>query len=818
MSSHQPQWRLDLGIFFASFSILLVELLLTRIFSVTMFHHFSFLAVSLAMMGLGASGLAVTLGNDRLSADRVAQVGATAAITFAVTTVLVVEIAFRVPIRLVSTTQNWMNAALVFGLAAVPFAAGGLIVALILTHHTDRVNRLYSLDLLGAALACLVFIPATIVLGAPSAVLAAAAGAALTGVVLAGSEAPNLRRASWVTAAVLIGLTVLNTQTDFYDVRVAKGRPRPPALASEWNSFSRVEVMGTEQDLTAKRPPLSWGYSSELDPPDVSEVHLQYDADALTQITGFEGDLNSVWYLGYDVTSAPYQIRRNREVLVIGAGGGRDILTALSLGSGPVTGVEVNPLTIDLMKGQFAEFNGGIYAGYPGIEIVQDDGRNFVRRTDKRFQLIQASLVDTWAASSAGAYSLVENSLYTVEAFQDYLHSLTPDGMVSFSRWYANPPVEVLRVVVLATEALRREGIERPARHIAVVRTRQELTRVPSLATILMKRSPFTDEELTNLFDWAGEMRFTVALSPTAEGGVLGEPAFVELLGPEANQLAQTRPYDLSVVTDERPFFFDRVPLLAWLRNRLGLPAPASGEGELTVGGQTLLASLVVTVIFTLLLVLGPLTMSSKGAEASPERFRTPRSLTWIAYFLGLGLGYIMVEIVALQRLSMYLPNPAYALSVVLFTMLSASGLGSLVAGRHWKNAGLPVILIAVCVALAGYYFILPWVVSTTLGAPTWQRVLLSAATTAPVAFVMGMPFPAGLRLVGQESAHMAAWGWAVNAGASVSGSVIVVLFSMSYGFSAALLLAIGAYALALVSAAWLSREGDMGGGLGVPA
>ncbi len=806
MSERQPTWRLDLGIFLASFSILLVELLLTRIFSVTMFHHFSFLAVSLAMMGLGASGLAVTLGSERLSADRVAQVGAAAAITFAVTTVVVVEIAFRVPIRLVSSAQNWMNAALVFGLGAVPFAAGGLIVALILTHHTDRANRLYSLDLLGAALACLVFIPATIALGAPGAVLAAAAAAALTGVVLAGQQAPNLRRASWITVAIMIGLAAVNTQTGFYDVRVAKGRPRLPTLASEWNSFSRVEVMGTEQDLTAPRAPLSWGYSSELDPPVVREVHLQYDADALTQITGFDGNLDSMWYLGYDVTAAPYQMRRNREVLVIGAGGGRDILTALSLGSGPVTGVEVNPLTIDLMQGRFAEFTGGIYTGYPGIEIVHDDGRNFVRRTDKRFQLIQASLVDTWAASSAGAYALAENSLYTVEAFQDYLRRLTPDGMVSFSRWYASPPVEVMRVVVLAAGALRREGIEDPTRHIAVVRTRRELTSVPSLATILMKRSPFTDEELANLFEWASEMRFAVAYAPTPEGGVLGEPDLVELVGSGADRLALTRPYDLSIVTDERPFFFDRVPLLAWLRNRLGLPAPAAGGGPLTVGGQTLLASLVVTAVFTLFLVIAPLVMGSKQATASRSRFRTRRSLTWATYFLGLGLGYIMVEIVALQRFSLYLPNPTYALSVVLFTMLSASGLGSLVAGKHAKNLSLPAILVLVCAALGAYYVALPLIVSGTLGAPTWQRVLLSAATTAPVAFVMGMPFPAGLRLVGQESADLAAWAWAVNAGASVSGSVVVVLFSMSYGFSVALALGIAAYVLALISAGMLSR------------
>jgi spermidine synthase len=530
------------------------------------------------------------------------------------------------------------------------------------------------------------------------------------------------------------------------------------------------------------------------------EVFLRYDADALTQITGFDGDLESLAYLGYDVTSAPYHMRRFERVMVLGAGGGRDVLTALALGSGGITGVEVNPLTISLMRGRFAEFTGGLYTNHPEVEVVRDDGRNFVRRAGERYELIQASLVDTWAASAAGAYALVDNNLYTAEAFREYLGRLTDDGVMAFSRWYHHPPVEVMRLLVLAQDALRSEVGGNVARHLFVVRTQPTNLRIPSLATVLIGRSPLGEPELERLRQWARAMGFAVSYDP---GRVTEEsdPLLAQVLSPDAALLIESAPFDLSLVTDDRPFFFDRVPLVPWALHRLGLPARSAGQGRLTIGGQTLLASLIVALAATLALVLLPLVPRLRGRAGPISALPSGRATWWIVFFLGIGLGYITVEIVAIHRLNLYFGNPTYALAVVLATLLAGSGVGSLVGGRWLKHWSPAVTALWVLGALVVYHLGFPPAMNATLGGSAAAKIAASVATIAPVAFLMGMPFPCGLRAGGGISSRMGSWSWAVNAAASVFGSVCAVLVSMTAGFGVTMLVGIGAYALALLAA-----------------
>jgi spermidine synthase len=806
--------RLDLGIGLVSFAVLLVELLLTRIFSVTMFYHLSFMVVSLAMLGLAASGLLVSLWPSGFRRERLPWQVATGALALAVTAVAAVGVAFRVPVSLELSAANWLRVALIYGLCAVPFAAGGLVVALILTHHSGEANRLYGFDLAGAALGGLVFIPATGWLGAPTAVLVATAVAAAAGAVLAGRDAPWLRGLAVVVATGLVLAAAANLRSPFYDVRVTKGARQPKMLALRWNAFSRVEVIGRPEDLWTPRRPFSAGFSTALDPEfRVPEVWLRYDADAATQITRFDGDPGRLVHLRYDVTSAPYHMRRFENVLVIGPGGGRDILTALSLGSGPVTGVEVNPLTLELMRGRFRKFTGGLYDGFPGVRVIHEEGRSFLRRATNRYDLIQASLVDTWAASAAGAYALTENSLYTVEAFEDYLSRLTPDGAVALSRWFAEPPVESLRVVVLAVEALRRHGVPEPGAHVFVVQTNRAETRQPALGTILVKRAPFTDGELARLRTWAAAMRFLVRYAPddARRGAPRGE--FHALVGPDAARFIASYPYDISPVSDERPFFFNRVPLLPWLARRLGLGPPRGTREILTLGGQTLLVSLTVTATCTLLLLLVPLVAAAwrRGEGRGPAAVGVGRrrAFLWAVYFAGVGLGYIMVEIVLIQRFTFFLGYPVYALVAVLFTMLLASGLGSALAGRWTGPRPLPRALLGLCAALVACGVVLPRLLDATLGLSTPLRLSVAVGIVAPLGLLMGVPFATGLRRVGGEAKGLVPWAWAVNGGASVFGSTLAVLVSMTYGFTASFLTGAGAYVVALGTVAWLTRTTD---------
>lgn len=788
--------RYDAGIFLVSLVILLYELLLTRIFSVTMFYHFSFLAVSLAMMGLGLSGLLVHLFPLHFRKDNISKASILFSAVFAVSGVAAVGAAFLIPVEMATTAENWRNVLIILLLCLVPLTAGGVIIAHLLARNAERANRLYCFDLVGAGFGCLAFVPMTNWFGAPSAVLFTSALAAFAGVILGVGRVPGRSILSAVLTVILVAAGVANLSRDFFDVRYVKGRRQEPTLVVRWNSFSRVEVKGTPQDMHSFRRPLSWGFSTTLQFNEARELYLKYDAEALTQIVGFRGDLEKVRYLLYDVTAAPYVARGYDDVLIIGAGGGRDVLTALTAKASQITAVEINPLIIDLMRSKFRDFTGGLYTDYANVRVVHADGRNHVRSAESNYDLIQASLVDTWAASAAGAYSLVENSLYTVDAFKDYFDRLAPNGVLSFSRWYGLTRAEVLRLIAIAKEALRERGITDAGDHFYIVRTRSELTGVPSLATILIKSSAFTARETERLNRWADQMRFAVSYSPAGDGDRGNDPLISEIIrGQDTVGRAASVEFDLSPVDDDRPFFFDRVPLLAWIAHRLGLPAPSYGAGELTMGGQTLLIALASTLFFTLILLLVPLAgLRKRGAMESGEGLRLRRALTWVTYFGFLGFGFIVVEIVLIQRFNLYLGNPVYSLSVVLFTILVSGGIGSFIAGR-WQDARhLLFIVLAAGILLLLYHLSLPEIIERTLGLPVQTRVFVAAFTLAPLACVMGMPFPTGLRLVARESTGLVSWAWAINGGTSVFGSVCVVLISMSFGFRVSFLVGFGAY------------------------
>lgn len=809
---HLRLTRIDIGIFLISLTVLFIELMLTRIFSVTLHYHLSFMAVSLAMLGLGASGLIVNLWPARFGPSALSTQLSWGTMLFAVATVFAVGVAFYVSVSMEPTRGNLLRLGLIYGLCVIPFLAGGLMVALILTHHAEQANRLYFFDLLGAAVGCLVFIPATNWFGAPTAVLVGAAIAAAAGVILAETGPVWLRRLAIALTCCLLVAAVGNTKWNFYDVRVTKSYWQPPMLALKWNSFSRVEVQGTPDDLLTPRVPRSSGFSTRLDPEfRIPEVMLLYDADALTQITGFDGDVRRLQHLRYDVASAAYQMRQYRNVLVIGSGGGRDILTALHMGSGPVTGVEVNPLTIQLIRQQFREFTGGLYSDFPGVRVINDEARSFLQHTLTKYDLIQASLIDTWAASAAGVHALTENSLYTVEAFSDYLNHLTPDGVISFSRWYLDPPVESLRVVTLAIEALRRQGVSNAASYVFVVRTNNGDLQSPSMSTILIKRAPFTARELANLRAWSSEMDFIISYAPDDANQGTARNEFHQLVSPQSAQFITQFPYDISAVYDDRPFFFNRVPVVPWIAHRLGLASLRLGEGNLTLGGQTLLFLLVLTAACTLLLLLLPLIavrrrLDQRSGASTLGTIRRPRAILWAVYFASLGLGFIMVEVVLIQRFSLFLGYPVYSLSVVLFTILASSGIGSLLAGRWSLPQTLLRVLGMLCATLMLYALALPWVLSATLGSTTALRIIIAIAVIAPLGLLMGMPFPTGLRHAGRETKGLVSWAWAVNGGASVFGSTLAILISMTYGFTSTVLVGAGAYAVALGGTVLLSR------------
>jgi len=808
--------RFDCGIFLMSFAVLLVELLLTRIFSVTLYYHLSFMVVSLAMLGFGASGLLINLLQNRFTGIKVEAVLCFSAMLFAASTVIAVGVGFRLPVSLTLTTVNLLHFGLIYLSCVVPFLTGGLVVAVILKHRVEQANRLYFFDLLGAALACMLFIPLTNWLGAPTLVLVGAGVAAFAAVVFSWRYRPRMSLTAMLLSGLLFLAAIANQFWNFYEIRVIKGLQQPPTLALKWNSFSRVEVVSstTTRDFLEPHRPEARGLSGKLDPAfQIAEVYLRYDANAATQITRFDGDLSRLRHLRYDVTAAPYLMRHYGNVLVLGAGGGRDILTALQMGSGPVTAVEINPLTIELMRGQFKDFTGGLYDNYPGVRVVHDDGRSFLRHQSEPYDLIQASLVDTWAASSAGAYALTESNLYTVEAFTDYLRHLSPDGVIAFSRWFFKPPAETLRVVTLAVEALKLQNVSEPSQHILIVRTHDLGDGGGVLCTVLIKRSPFTEDELAMLRAWATEMDFVITYAPDDLKRGVAPNEFHELLGSRYAQFVADYPCDISAVYDDRPFFFDRVPVAAWLAQRLGLATSPTGNGAMTLGGQALLASLMLSALCTIALMLWPLLRLKtwrKQGQGSQSRTRFIRqrstSVLWTLYFSCLGFGFITIELVLLQRFNLFLGYPVYSLSVVLFTMLLASGVGSLIAGRWNASSTLMRVFPLLCAVLFLYAVALRPLINLTLGMATVSKILLAAVLIAPLGLLMGIPFPTALRTIGRNGDDFVAWAWAANGVASVFGSSVSMTISMTYGFTYSFWMGAATYLLALLVAVSLNH------------
>ena len=410
------------GIASVSAALLMTELALTRIFSVTMYYHFAFLAISIALFGLSASGVFVYVMRQRLAGVATRELLATGALAHALATLVALACLVRIRVGLNYTPGNLLLMLAIYTLAALPFFAGGAVVSLAFARLSERVNVVYAADLLGAALGCLILIPLLNSLGAPGVVIVAAVLAAVAAVLF---TPPASRRRMVLAAAIVCAAPVTAQVAGLapFEVVDTKGHQGDRVLFSKWNSFSRVAVYDRSHG--------DWSLSPRFTGSRAESLFMDIDSAASTPILRGTGNVADAAYLRYELTALAYHLVERPggfNALVIGPGGGRDLVSALVFGATQVDGVEINPIIArDVMLGRFRDYSGGIYA-HPRVRTHIDDGRSMVRRSRERYDVIQASLVDTWAATAAGAYTLTENSLYTSEAFGEYLDHLTDAG------------------------------------------------------------------------------------------------------------------------------------------------------------------------------------------------------------------------------------------------------------------------------------------------------------------------------------------------------------------------------------------------------
>ncbi len=746
---------------------MILELSLTRIFSVVFYYHLAFLAISIALFGLGAGGVFSYVVSARPGSLYV-KLGA-----LALADSLCVVGSLWFILSRPANPGNFTLAAVYFA-SALPFFLAGTVVSIAISEAIDRVDHAYFFDLAGAAAGCLLLVPFLELFGGPNTLIAAGVLFAISSAIWFNQAGAFRRRAMAVLVSLLlVGLMVVNGRTGrVLDIHVAKGQALPDEKFVAWNGISRIGVSQT-----------GGGWS------------IVIDADAATGISPYDWDHLSDQdraQLLHQGPGFPYAMRPGAKALVIGPGGGYDVARALASGSHDITAVEINPIIAnDVMRDKFARESHYIYS-HPGVQLHIEDGRSFVRRSDQKYQMLQATLVDTWASTAAGAFALSENNLYTTDAFTDYLEHLTDDGLLAFTRWGFEPPRESLRLLSLAMAALPRVGESDPARHVMVVR--EDTAKIKgwgALDTVLISRKPFTQADVDHA-------RTLIATGHLDEVYLPGDPpsnAFGQLLlAPDPQTFWRDYPFDVSPVSDDRPFFFYTVqPRDLW--NYLTTANRASADFKVNRAVPLLFGLMAVSISATALILLLPRLLLGT---------RLPKQkgvISFLWYFICLGAGYILIQVALIQKFVLLLGHPTYALVVIVFSMLVASGAGSYFSRRIIadEDGRLMRVLWAIALFVIALAFGARPLSQAAAAWPLPAKMLITVLAIAPAAFLMGMPFPTGLRRLEERHPPSIRWAWSLNAAASVLGSAGAIFLAIYIGLRATLLVGGLLYVCALI-------------------
>ncbi len=790
------------GLFMVTLATLMYEILLTRIFSVTMWYHYAFMAVSIALFGMTVGAMLVYLFPGAFPRDRSKYYLGLSSLLFAVSILPSFLTHLSIPFVMQRSITALYSIGLTYAVISVPFVFSGMCVSLALTRFAGQVSKLYAADLAGAAIGCILLIYALKITDGPTAVIVVAFLASVGAVFfVAGENFGKLKRVALICSLFFAAVAALHTvlvvkQSPLLRLMWVKGALEDRPLYEKWNSFSRVRVYG---DPTRPEKPFGWGISSTF-PADrrVKQLYLTIDAGAGTILTGFDGNLKELDYLKYDVTNVAYYLKRDAKVLVVGTGGGRDILSALVFGEASVLGVEINENIIDAVNRTYGDFTGHLDRS-PKITFVPDEARSYVARSRDKFDIVQISLIDTWAATTAGAFVLTENSLYTVEAWKLFLDHLTSNGVLTVSRWYSRDrPGEVYRLTSLASTALEQLGVESPRKHIVIVRQLQrgDSSDTPDgVGTILVSKEPFSDHDLDTLEAVTSKMRFDLVLGPRSSL----DPTFVTIAsGKDLDAFAASFPINIAAPTDDSPFFFHMLRLRDMFHRELWERGANNNMKAVFVLGVLL----IIVLVLTSLCIVVPLLVRT-------EKALLKGALPLTMFFSSIGLGFMLVEISQMQRLIVFLGHPTYGLSVVLFALLSSSGLGSYSTQKisnPASRAPAVVRLVLLIGVLVIFGILTPYAISAFRGSTTLLRILVAVIVLVPLGLFMGMAFPIGMRTASAKAASLTPWFWGINGATSVCASVLAVAIALSSSISTSFWVGVACYAVAFIAFVWASR------------
>jgi hypothetical protein len=755
------------GIFLIALSGLVLEVSITRIFSAAIWYHFAFVAVSVALVGLGASGLVVQYHVKKLKskwAENLTILSAWGITIFIPITLFVMHV----------LASQVMYLPLFMILFSVPFFLVGIIISAAFNAFASVAGRLYAADLIGASAGALLVVLFLVLTGGEGATLIVGLIAAI-GATIFSRIAKNTKKivVSLLFVAFAMSLIFLNYATQIFAIPTdptaqkdlpiyLREHPGSKIVKTEWNSFSRIDVVegGTGgEGLVAK---------------------VFIDGGAGTNIISWDGKTESRQELSNWMQYLPFKMMQEPKVLVIGSGGGRDVVASLVSGSKDVTSVEINPIIYETVK-SYGDKAGNVYS-HEFVKSYVDEGRSFITRSSDKYDIIYVPFVDTWASVSSGGLSVSENFLYTLEGFQQYYDHLTDKGKIVTVRWLIDAP----RFVSTYAKLLEQNGIPQDQlyRHLIMV-TSDSYTQDPSVTMVIFSKAPFTDEEIRFLSQSFSQYDYKPILLP---GQVMREP-YSALLNGEISldqfyDIFKTKVYP---VTDDNPYF-------------LSFEKPLPSAVEVLLYG-----SIGIVAIFLLV----PLSWIrrgrgvARGGEAERE-FSSEKSVlrtaTVIPYFAALGVGFILIELALLQKLILLMGNPTMTFALLLFTLLLSSGSGSLLSSRIARNTMRNLVFVIGGIAGIGilYVFFLPAIIYSTIAEPIEVKAAVSIAILAPIGFLMGMPLPTGMRLLKVHKPEYIPWMWAINGAFSVLGAVLAIALGIMYGSSIAMVLGILIYLIAL--------------------
>jgi spermidine synthase len=782
--------RYYFAIFVLASATLSYQILITRFFSVMLYYHFAFAAISLAMLGLTRGAIAVYNEPARYAPERVGLEFARHASWFAITGVGAMIAFLCVPLVI---PREYVTVALAIATVAFvrPFTESGVCITLLLTRLPYSGGWLYAADLAGAALGCLGIILVLFVVDPVSATLWIGAFAAGAGwAVVRGSGDIRSLRLSGAVALSLAAAAAAHTGLEvsgnsYLGVFWAKGTEQVGTLFERWNTYSRVRVTALGETT-----PFGWGIARTPETM-IDQNHLDIDADAATVITRYDGDISKLSYLKDDVINAAYLVQPPADVAVVGVGGGRDILSGLFFGARHIRGIEINPAIFEVLTDKFADFSGHL-ASRPGVSLVNAEARSYINHSSDRYDLVQISLIDTWAATAAGGLTLTENRLYTVDAWDDFYRALKPGGLLSVSRWYDpdDHRGEFYRLVAIAASALQRKGVsaaELPHHVIAL--------NVGSIVTVISRPDALTDAQWQAARTRLLAQGFKILMGPD----VAFDAVTSTLMSGKADAaFFASLPENITPSTDDNPFFFY-----------------TSRFGSLLTMPSSALTNNNAAVTVTLLLILVALCACGyyivvpfvRLARRMPLSVLTPP----VAYFCAIGMGFMLIEISQMQRLMVFLGHPVYGLGVVLFTILLFGGVGSLTVGALAPRPGVVIArVVALLATLAAAGLLTPYLTTWARSEATDMRILLSVLLLAPPAFCMGMMFPLGLSIWRRHSGLLPFF-WSANGVTSMSASVLGMALSIEFGIAMTYALGVCFYlvcALMMIGSRQANRSG----------